>query len=52
MQLERIDGFRILSNEVQSGEFPKKEHIISTPEGLIDEFLKKLDKIKMNKYFN
>ena len=42
MQLERIDGFRQFIKEVQSGEFPKKEHIISTPEGLIDDFLKKI----------
>ena len=42
MQLERIDGFRQFIKEVQSGEFPKKEHIISAPEGLIDDFLKKI----------
>ena len=42
MQLERIDGFRQFIKEVQSGEFPNKEHIISTPEGLIDDFLKKI----------
>ena len=40
MQLERIDGFRKFIKEVQSGEFPNKEHVISTPSGLIEDFLK------------
>ena len=42
MQLERVDGFRQFIKEVQSGDFPKKEHIISTPDGLIDDFLKEI----------
>jgi len=42
MQLERVDGFRQFIKEVQSGGFPKKEHIISTPDGLIDDFLKEI----------
>ena len=41
MQLERVDGFKQFIKEVKSGTFPSKEHIIPTPEGLIEEFLKK-----------
>ena len=42
MQSERVDGFKQFIREVQSGEFPKEEHIISTPKGLIEDFLNKI----------
>jgi 3-methyl-2-oxobutanoate hydroxymethyltransferase len=42
MQSERVDGFKQFIREVQSGAFPKEEHIISTPKGLIDDFLNKI----------
>ena len=42
MQSERVDGFKQFIREVQSGEFPNEEHIISTPKGLIDDFLNKI----------
>lgn len=40
MQLERIDGFKQFIKEVKLGEFPTKEHIISSPNDLIKDFLK------------
>jgi 3-methyl-2-oxobutanoate hydroxymethyltransferase len=39
MQVERIGGFRDFINDVQSGNFPGPEHIVKTPDGLIDQFL-------------
>ena len=39
IQLERIDGFKQFIKEVKAGDFPKKEHIIPTPTGLIENFL-------------
>jgi len=42
MQLERVAGFKEFIDDVKNGNFPKKEHIIPTPDGLIDEFLKKI----------
>lgn len=42
MQLERVAGFKEFIDEVKNGNFPKKEHVIPTPDGLIDEFLKKI----------
>ena len=40
MQKERIAGFKEFIQDVKSGQFPKEEHIIATPNGLIDDFLK------------
>ena len=40
MQKERIAGFKEFIQDVKSGKFPKEEHIIATPNGLIDDFLK------------
>jgi 3-methyl-2-oxobutanoate hydroxymethyltransferase len=40
MQLERVAGFKEFIDDVKNGNFPKKEHVIPTPDGLIDEFLK------------
>lgn len=45
MQLERIDGFKQFIKEVKSGDFPKKEHIIAAPNGLIEDFI---NSIKMD----
>ena len=42
MQLERVAGFKEFIDDVKNGNFPKKEHVIPTPDGLIDEFLKKI----------
>ena len=42
MQLERIDGFKEYIKEVKTGEFPKKKHVISAPNGLIEDFLKNI----------
>ena len=39
IQLERIDGFKQFIKEVKAGDFPKKEHIISAPTRLIENFL-------------
>ena len=38
MQRERIAGFKAFINDVQNGEFPKAEHVIKTPDGLIESF--------------
>ena len=42
MKLEPIDGFKQFIKEVKTGEIPKKEHIISTPNGLIENFIKNI----------
>ena len=42
MQLERIDGFKEYIKEVKTGEFPTKKHVISAPNGLIEDFLKNI----------
>ena len=39
MQVERIAGFRDYISDVKAGRFPGPEHIVKTPEGLIDQFL-------------
>ena len=38
MQEERIGGFRDFIADVQSGEFPAREHVIVAPDGLMDAF--------------
>jgi 3-methyl-2-oxobutanoate hydroxymethyltransferase len=43
MQVERVEGFRDYINDVKSGVFPGKEHIVKAPEGLIDQFLAVVD---------
>lgn len=40
MQVERVAGFREYIEDVRTGGFPAKQHIIEAPDGLIDEFLK------------
>ena len=39
MQEERVAGFKEFVGDVQNGRFPSSEHIIETPETLIDNFL-------------
>lgn len=43
IQEERVGGFRDFINEVRNGVFPGPEHVVKTPEGLIDAFRDKLD---------
>ena len=38
MQAERVDGFRQFIADVKKGAFPGREHVVTTPEGLIDQF--------------
>ena len=40
MQKERVSGFKEFIHDVKNGQFPKEEHVISTPDGLIEGFLK------------
>ena len=40
MQKERVSGFKEFIHDVKNGQFPKEEHVISTPNGLIEGFLK------------
>ena len=42
MQEERVAGFKAFIDEVQNGNFPKPEHVIKAPDGLIDSFKKSL----------
>ncbi|MAW34392.1 MAG: 3-methyl-2-oxobutanoate hydroxymethyltransferase, partial [Proteobacteria bacterium] len=42
MQEERVAGFKAFIGEVRNGSFPKPEHVIKAPEGLIDSFKKSL----------
>src|SRR3954466_1904586 len=44
MQAERIAGFKEFIQDVKSGAFPGKEHIVEAPDGLIRDFLEKVDK--------
>ena len=37
MQAERVDGFRQFIADVKKGAFPGREHVVTTPEGLIDQ---------------
>ena len=43
MQVERVEGFRDYINDVKSGGFPGPEHVVKAPEGLIGQFLARLD---------
>lgn len=43
MQVERVEGFRDYIDDVKSGNFPGPNHIVSTPEGLIAQFLSAVD---------
>jgi 3-methyl-2-oxobutanoate hydroxymethyltransferase len=44
MQAERIAGFKEYIQDVKSGGFPAKEHIIEAPDGLIRAFVDKVGK--------
>ena len=39
MQRERIAGFKEFVHDVRSGQFPKPEHVIKAPGGLVESFL-------------
>ncbi len=39
IQEERVGGFRDYIDDVKNGRFPGPEHIVKTPDGLIDQFL-------------
>lgn len=43
IQVERVEGFRDFINDVKSGAFPGPEHVVKAPEGLIEQFLTKLE---------
>lgn len=43
MQVERVEGFRDYIQDVKSGGFPGPEHVVKAPQGLIEQFLAKLD---------
>lgn len=43
IQAERVAGFRDYIDDVKTGGFPGPEHVVKAPEGLIDQFLAKLD---------
>lgn len=43
IQVERVEGFRDYIKDVKSGGFPGPEHIVKAPEGLIEQFLAKVN---------
>ena len=43
MQAERIAGFKEYIDDVRSGGFPAKQHIIEAPDGLMDAFVRFAD---------
>ena len=43
MQVERVEGFRDYIKDVKSSGFPGPEHVVKAPEGLMEQFLAKLD---------
>ncbi|MGE3917942.1 MAG: 3-methyl-2-oxobutanoate hydroxymethyltransferase, partial [Hyphomicrobiaceae bacterium] len=44
MQRERVAGFREFVDDVRSGRFPAREHVIEAPGGLLESFLAAADK--------
>ena len=46
MQLERIAGFKEFIEDVKNGSFPKDEHVIKAPDGLLDSFVEQIQNIK------
>ena len=43
IQVERVEGFRDYINDVKSGGFPGPEHVVKAPQGLMEQFLARLD---------
>ncbi|MFN7844583.1 MAG: 3-methyl-2-oxobutanoate hydroxymethyltransferase [Pirellula sp.] len=43
IQQERVGGFRDYISDVKEGRFPRPEHIVKAPAGLIDQFLATVD---------
>ena len=43
MQVERVEGFRDYINDVKSSGFPGPEHVVKAPQGLMEQFLARLD---------
>lgn len=43
MQAERIAGFKEFIEDVRSGGFPAAQHVVKSPQGLIEAFAKKVD---------
>lgn len=43
LQAERVGGFRDYIEDVKNGNFPGAEHVVNTPEGVIDQFLSAVD---------
>ncbi|MEQ9587926.1 MAG: 3-methyl-2-oxobutanoate hydroxymethyltransferase [Parvibaculaceae bacterium] len=43
MQEERVGAFKDYIEDVTSGSFPTPKHVISSPDGLIDEFVSKIE---------
>lgn len=44
IQKERVGAFQDYIADVREGSFPTKKHVVSAPDGLIPEFLSKIDK--------
>ncbi|SVB77247.1 uncharacterized protein METZ01_LOCUS230101 [marine metagenome] len=43
MQTQRVSGFKEFIDDVKTGKFPAPEHVVATPDGLIEEFVKSVD---------
>ena len=43
MQELRVSGFKEFVQDIKEGGFPGPEHVIPTPSGLIEEFVKKVE---------
>ena len=43
MQAERVGGFKDFVDDVKSGGFPAKKHVVRAPDGLMDAFKSAVD---------